>query len=165
MIELTFKDFYESRYEETGYYDLYIMENGHGEVLYIGISILKIWDRWFGWNGHIYLDNLILIGKSSVGEKIVNNLPDSWQWKIQLWTLEDCVKFCKDEISPTRANYDIKYIEPFMIMKLRPALNIIYNQNPGKDSTPKSKKEREIEALLDKAYYDVFEKNSKWNNK
>lgn len=52
----------------------------------------------------------------------------------------------------------IELTEPFMIMKLRPSLNIIYNQTPGKDSTPMSEKEKKIEALLDKAYYEVFEK-------
>ncbi|MBI3170265.1 MAG: hypothetical protein HYZ22_17410 [Chloroflexi bacterium] len=162
MIEITFKEFYELNYQEDAFHDLYVMKNGNDEVLYVGISSQKIWDRWFGWNGHIFDDHLILIGKSSIGQKVVDNLPDSWCWKIQLWTLDDCVAFCKDEISPTRAYYDIKYLEPFMIEKLRPVLNVLYNQNPGKDSTPKSEKEKRIDKILDKAYYEVFEKNSRW---
>lgn len=75
------------------------MKNGLDEILYIGISSQKIWDRWFGWNGHIFDGRDFLDGKSSIGEKIVDHLPDSWGWKIQLWTLDDCVALCKDEIS------------------------------------------------------------------
>jgi hypothetical protein len=59
MIEITFKDFYELNYRETEAYELYVMKNGHDEVLYVGISSQNIWGRWFGWNGHIFDDNLI----------------------------------------------------------------------------------------------------------
>lgn len=158
MLEITFKEFCELEYEEDGPHELYVVKNGLDETLYIGITSQKIWDRWFGWNGHIFLSGAILEGRSSVGNKIVDHLPDSWKWKIQLWSLDDCVIFCKDEISPTRKYYNIKYLEPFMIEKLRPALNVAYNLNPGADNTPQSEKEKE----LDRIYKEVFEKNSKW---
>jgi hypothetical protein len=45
-----------------------------------------------------------------------------------------------------------------MIQKLRPALNAIYNLHPGKDTTPKSKKEIEREKFLDKMYDQIFNK-------
>lgn len=160
MIEITFKEFYELEYKEDGLHELYVVKNGLDETLYIGITSQKIWDRWFGWNGHIFLSGAILEGRSSVGCRIVDHLPDSWAWIVQLWTLDDCVAFCKDEISSTRRSYDIKYLEPFMIEKLRPALNIAYNLNPSTDNTPKSEKEKVREAELDKAYYEVFEKKS-----
>jgi hypothetical protein len=49
-----------------------------------------------------------------------------------------------------------------MIEKLRPALNVTYNLNPGADNTPKSEKEKAREAELNRIYKEVFEKNSKW---
>jgi hypothetical protein len=99
--------------------------------------------------------------ESSVGRKVVDHLPDSWDWKIQLWTLEDCKEFCADDLNPN-GRYDIKWLEPFMIQKLRPSLNVIYNLNPGIDSTPLSEREKKRKEALDKAYREIFEKNSKW---
>jgi len=162
MLEITFREFYELEYEEDGLHELYVVKNGLDETLYVGITSQKIWDRWFGWNGHIFLSGAILEGRSSVGNKIVDHLPDSWKWKVQLWTLDDCVAFCKDEISPTRKYYDTKYLEPFMIEKLRPALNVTYSLNPGADNTPKSEKEKAREVELDRIFKEIFEKNSKW---
>lgn len=105
-----------------------------------------------------------MVGESAVGQKIVDHLPDSWNWKIQLWTLDDCVAFCMDELNPN-GRYTIKFLESFMIQKLRPILNVACNLNPGVDHMPKSEKEKRREAELDKAFYEVFEKNSKWRSK
>lgn len=88
-------------------------------------------------------------------------MPDSWDWKIQLWTLEDCLRFCADELNP-KGRYTIKWLEPIMIQRLRPNLNVIYNLNPGIDNTPLSEREKKRKEALDKAFYEVFEKNSKW---
>jgi hypothetical protein len=101
-----------------------------------------------------------LVGQSSVGEKIVDHLPDSWEWKIQLWTLEDCLEFCADELKP-HGRYTIKWLEPIMIQKLRPSLNTIYNLNPSVDHTPISEREKRREAELDRAYREIFEKKNK----
>lgn len=159
MIEIDFQDFHDQNYEETGY-ELYVMKNGLEDVLYVGISKWSIWERWFGWSGHIaWLDDRIT-GSTSVGQKIVGHLPDSLKWKIQLWTLEDCVNLCKEEfhIPPSP---DISFIEPIMINKLSPILNVVCNTQPGKDTTPRSKKEIEREKLLDEAYRKIFEKHEK----
>jgi hypothetical protein len=162
MIEISFKDFYEYKYQDPvdNFFELYVMKNGFDDVLYIGISNQNIWNRWFGWNGHITFSNKFIGGESSVGRKIVDHLPDSWDWRIQLWTLEDCASFCKD-ILPSASNYPIQFLELLMIKKLSPVLNNNYNLNPGIDHMPKSEKEKIREAELDKAYKDVFEKKEK----
>ena len=157
MIEVDFESFHNQDYVEEGY-DLYVVKNGLGDVLYVGISKQSIWERWFGWNGHIlWLDNVIE-GNSSVGQKIVDHLPVSLTWKIQLWTYEDCITFCKDLIPATMRNPGISFLEAFMIQKLSPILNVNYNLQPGKDTTPKSQQEIERERLLDQLYRDIFEK-------
>jgi hypothetical protein len=46
-----------------------------------------------------------------------------------------------------------------MINKLSPILNVSCNLHPGKDTTPKSKKEIEREKLLDEVYRKIFEKH------
>lgn len=163
MIEITFKEFYEYTYREDGFYELYIMKNGLEEILYVGISAQNIWNRWFGWNGHIMGDSSFMIGESTVGRKIVDYLPDAWNWKIQLWTLDDCKAFCADEIN-LHGRYTIQSIqavEPLMIRKLHPILNMNYNKNLGVDHMPISEKEKRRKAILDQVYYEVFEKKTK----
>src|SRR5690349_5689608 len=156
MIELDFESFHNQEYAEDGY-SLYVVKNGLGNVLYVGISHLNIWERWFGWSGHILWVDQVIEGHSHVGEKIVDHLPDSLQWKIQLWTLEDCLEFCRD-VLPTTRPPDIDFVEPYMIQKLSPILNGSYNLRPGKDNTPKSKKEIERENSLNEMYKKIFEK-------
>ena len=161
MIEITFKDFYEYKYREDGFYELYAIKNGLEEILYVGISDQNIWNRWFGWNGHIMGDARYMIGESTVGKKIVDHLPDSCSWKIQLWTLDDCVAFCEDELGLLRGRYTIQSVEPFMVQKLCPILNVHYNKNPGVDHMPRSEKEKRRQAVLDQVYREVFEKKAK----
>lgn len=43
MIEIDFQDFLDQNYEETGY-ELYVMKNGLGDVLYIEIEREKLLD-------------------------------------------------------------------------------------------------------------------------
>jgi len=52
MIELDFVQFHEQHYREQRY-ELYVLKNGLGDILYIGISKSNIWERWFGWGGHM----------------------------------------------------------------------------------------------------------------
>lgn len=159
MIELDFEKFHNHDYVEKGY-DLYVMKNGLGHPLYVGISTGSIWDRWFGWSGHLVWDGKIIYGTGAIGQKIVDHLPDSLKWKIQLWTLKDCIKFCRHELKGMKHQPDIKFIEPFVIQKLSPILNGTYNLRPGKDTTPKSKKEIEREKYLDRMYDEIFNKRN-----
>jgi hypothetical protein len=41
MIEITFQEFHEQKYEEQ-LFRLYVMKNGLGDILYIGITINDI---------------------------------------------------------------------------------------------------------------------------
>jgi hypothetical protein len=159
MIELSFWNFHEQNYDENGLgfgYCLYVVKNGTGCVLYVGISTVDVWERWFGWGGHITWDGNMIYGESSIGEKIEKHIPDSLNWKIQLWTLEDCIKFCRTELSSDIFEKTIHDVEPIMIQKLSPALNDTYNLNPGKDTTPKSPKEKELEEKADRLYKEIF---------
>jgi hypothetical protein len=158
MIELAFLQFYEQQYRERGY-QLYLLKNGLGDTLYIGIATMSIGERWFGWGGHMTWDGKVIYGESPLGVKIENHLPDSLKWKIQLWTLKDCIKFCGAEIPSYISGPTIRDVEPVMIQKLRPALNVTYNLNPGKDTKPKSQKEIELERKADELYRDIFDRD------
>ena len=157
MIELSFIDFYEQNYDYQDYC-LYVLKNGLGDILYIGISKNDVWQRWFGWGGHMTWDGKVIYGESPVGVKIENHLPDSLSWKIQLWTLQDCINFCRNELPTDTLEITIHEIEPIIIRKLSPALNGIYNLKPGKDTTPKSQREMELEQKADELYREIFNK-------
>jgi len=157
MIELSFREFHDYKYRERGY-ELYVMKNRLGDILYIGISTIDVWGRWFAWGGHMMWDGNVIYGDSPIGVKIENHLPDSLNWKIQLWTLKDCLKFCGKELRVDASEATIRDLEPIMIRKLRPAMNGTYNLDPGKDTTPKSWKEIELERKADEAYNEIFNK-------
>ena len=157
MIELTFQEFHEQQYDDNRYC-LYVMKNGLGDVLYVGISTSDIWERWFGWGGHMLWDGNVIYGESPIGVKIEDHLPDSLKWNIQLWNLKDCLEFCREDLPTDISTITIHDIEPIMIRKLSPALNGTHNLNPGKDSTPKSRREIERQKALDQLYKEVFNK-------
>jgi hypothetical protein len=163
MIELSFWNFHEQNYEDKNYC-LYVMKNGFGGVLYVGISTVDIWMRWFGQGGHLTWDGSVIYGESLIGVKIENHIPDSLSWKIQLWTLEDCMGFCGQDVPDTKFLTDYEYkravhnIEQKFIKRLSPALNRTYNLNPGTDTTPKSQKEKEWGKFVDQAYDEIFNK-------
>jgi hypothetical protein len=75
VIELRFEDFHEQNYEDKGFC-LYVLKNGLGDVLYVGISAVDVWSRWFGWGGHMLWDGKVIYGESSIGIKIENHLPE-----------------------------------------------------------------------------------------
>ena len=51
-------------------------------------------------------------------------------------------------------------VEPFVIKKLSPILNVTYNLSLGKDTTPKCKREIEREKFLDDMYKKIFDKKT-----
>src|SRR5271157_2690979 len=157
MIELEFIQFHEQKYRGKRY-ELYMLNNGVGDILYIRISTRDVWERWFGWGGHMMWDGKVICGESPIGVKIESNLPDSLQWKIQLWTLKDCITFFRNELPKDLHNITIHDIEPIMIQKLSPAINSTYNLHPSNDTTRKSRKEMELEQKADRAYDEIFNK-------
>lgn len=128
------------------------------DILYVGISTNDVWERWFGWGGHMTWDGDVIYGESPIGVKIQNHLPNSLKWKFQLWTLKECIEFCRNELPSDISEVTIHEIEPIMIRKLSPVLNLIYNYAPGKDTTTKSQKEKELKQRTDTAYDEIFNK-------
>jgi site-specific recombinase XerD len=146
MIELTFLEFHEQKYRDQRFC-LYVVKNGNEEILYVGISTNDVWERWFGWGGHMTWDEKVIYGESSISINIEDHLPISLQWKIQLWTFKDCLEFCIKDLPEGTHAITIHDIEPIMIQKLSPALNIIYNIPAKTDIGPDSKRELEKSVL------------------
>jgi len=161
MIEMAFKEFYQSYgnwpIDGKGY-SLYVMHNGSGDVLYIGISSDSIWNRWFGGRSHISVNkteiggklNVSVTGIDLIGEKIIDHLPESGEWKIQLWDIKEAAEFCNSRIKA------YPFVETDMINKLHSILNVRQNSHPGKDTTPESKAEKKRKKEAEETARRVF---------
>lgn len=150
MKALTFSQFYKGEYEDVGY-ELYFLKDIKGSAIYIGISRGSIWHRWFGGGpSHMDIDQAGKIyGKSYVGEVIQRRFPGSWEWVIELWTKEDCLKACEHQVSgKDLEQIEIEAIEPHMITKFEPLYNV--SHGGGRHEDPLTTKS------LDKIYKDLF---------
>ena len=154
MIELTFSAFLHGDYEDQGY-ELYLVRDAE-QIMYIGISSVSVWDRWFSNLGShmLVLPNGRLRGNSIIGEAIARRLPDSLDWKIELWTKEDCINALQDEISSLGfrfpENMSLYDLEALLIKKLAPYYNATHRGAAQQDPF--------ISKVLDEAYRKIFEK-------
>ena len=150
MKVLKLSQFYKGEYKDIGY-ELYFLKDIEGCAMYIGISRGSIWHRWFGGGpspmginstGKIY-------GKSYIGEVIQRRFPGSWDWTIELWTKNDCLKACSIEISGKNVDHiEIETIEPYMINKFQPLYNVTHGGGRHEDPLTTNN--------LDKIYKDLF---------
>jgi hypothetical protein len=129
MISVRFEEFMNGEYDNKDEaHELYVLKN-ESLVLYVGISTRNIWERWFGSISSHLVRNYYgeWFSTSDAGRAVLENMPVSNDWTIELWTLQDCIDFLGERFA--RANksaLSIRYVEPYMIGKLRPSLNVIY---------------------------------------
>ena len=141
MITMTFSQFTdpENFPDEKGL-ELYVLREKQN-ILYIGISQRNVWNRWFGNRGRMWKG----VGGSwgsgdHVGICIIENMPLSLNWEIDLWTLKECLTylewdyFHKDGFTGEFFKrqdgffpFTIKDVEPELIYTLSPAYNMTYN--------------------------------------
>jgi len=135
MKALSFSEFYKGNYIDLGY-ELYLVKDLNGNVMYIGISRDSIWHRWFeGGTGHMLVDsNGKIHGQSYIGEVIERRFPNSWNWVIGLWTKDDCIKACSEYFENSKkSKIEIEMIEPYMIKKYEPLYNIAHGNGRHED--------------------------------
>ena len=150
MKKLKFFEFYQGEFEDIGY-ELYFLRDNDDEAMYIGISRISVWHRWFGGAGsHMSVgeNKNEIYGTSYVGQVIERRFPNSWDWEIELWTREDCLKILeKDLVGRDYSNISIQTIEPLMITKFKPLYNVMHG---GYHEDPLTSKR------LDDAYRKLF---------
>lgn len=147
MIMYKIKDFLSSEKEidyEDNDLEVYVVRNNE-EILYVGMAKHGIYRRWFIDPGHhIYLNknNLPIRGYSKIGNRIMDDLPRSMDWEIDLWSIKDLLLFFNKDyrIENKKMRIDcfytgldfecsLKYIEGYLIVYLNPLLNIIGNNS------------------------------------
>lgn len=150
MKSLSFSEFYAGQFADEGY-ELYLVKDVERKPMYIGISRDSVWHRWFG-GGPSHMDVNAegrVYGKSYIGEVIERRFPSSWEWVIELWTKEECIKACKNDFVGRNADkIEIESIEPYMIAKFEPLYNVTHAGGHHEDPLTTEK--------LDRIYKDLF---------
>lgn len=125
MVSLSFGEFWRGEYEEKGYC-LYVVRNP--EALYVGRSV-DIWERWFGdRTPHISLNFQGLpFGNSSIGTYVVDRLPGSLEWTIELWTFDDLKEHFN--LSFTPPDMVLPDLKQWMIAELKPRIPLDYRED------------------------------------
>ena len=151
MKALKFSEFYEGHFTDDGY-ELYLLRDSDENALYIGISRDSIWHRWFG-GGTSHMDVDVtgkVYGKSNIGEIIERRFPSSWNWTIELWMKEDCLKVCATEfLGKDSDKVGIDALEPYMIVKFEPLYNVAHSSGHHEDPLTTKR--------LDQIYKHLFE--------
>jgi len=70
MIEITFKGFYEYKYREDGFHELYVMKNGFEDILYVGISIKTSGIVGLAGMGLLWMVLILWLEKVQLGERL-----------------------------------------------------------------------------------------------
>jgi hypothetical protein len=91
MLQFTIKQAMDGAYNTSGYY-IYLYRDGE-TVFYVGRSQSPL-DRLMQ---HLALDDRGY--GSSLGDIILDNLPESWEWTIELYTLAECLPFIEQHKS------------------------------------------------------------------
>lgn len=119
MITLTFAEFHKGDYDDKDEcHDLYIIKRDT-ETLYVGISTRDVWNRWFGqWGGHIRRNGWgEYFHTSEIGRAVIENMPQSNNWTVELWTLDDLRKYFATPL------LSLRRAENLMIKQLKPCHN------------------------------------------
>jgi hypothetical protein len=150
MLAMFFSDFYIGEYEDLGY-ELYLLRDSEGVAMYIGITKDSIWHRWFE-GGTSHMESQTggrLYGKSVIGEVIERRFPHSWNWTIELWRKNDCIKACdRDFRGKDIEKLNIEAIESRMVAKFEPLYNVIHGGGRHEDPL--------ISKGLNIIYKDIF---------
>ena len=128
MLDLTFAEFYGANYDDSHDVGVYVVKNG--DALYVGMSSSNIWNRWFygTFRSHMEQDvSGMWYGYSAIGRKIADNMPESWNWHIELWRVEDCVNFFGDYLATVgfrTDRIDVRAAEQILMKHYNPKLNV-----------------------------------------
>lgn len=162
MISLTFRDFYDCRYED-GEYDLYVLRDKDA-VLYVGISRENVHDRWFG-GGFSHMNTVAwsdypVSSTDLIGERVYINYPESLEWTMELWSVNDCVEYIGENTGVPKGvlSKNLSVIESEMIRILTPLYNRTMNRKRNLEPRTRAEKERHDlrEKKLDSIYDSIF---------
>jgi len=153
MYTLPFEKFIDPDYFPESKIVLYVVrEKEH--IYYVGISKTNVWYRWFGANGRM-VKNIYdkWISYDSIGNHIIQNMPKSYKWDIDLWTAEESNQFLDS------SSTNLKDIESEMISAVLPSINFIGNSRDYSNENDSHKLDKYLEYI--KSHQEKILKRSK----
>jgi hypothetical protein len=159
VIAITFYDFYHRNYKK-GNFSLYVLRDGK-TVLYVGISKVDIWDRWFGnLTPHMEVfkteKHQVFRGNTRAGRSVAENYPESIKWTVELWTVDDCKEYLLSFGVDKTYLSDLLSVEREMIRQRKPLYNV--QNSVGGSDMPRTKKEKELFRKQAEIYNSIFNK-------
>jgi len=136
MIQTTFKELLQGKLDTTDLEGIYVIRDGE-HVLYVGRST-DVVERL-----HEHIENW---PSSAIGDLFMLNRPQSYNWRIELMTPEECRPFLLSRSSmyeDARIPVGIEAAERAMILHYGPSMNGSLNLHPK--PLPKHIKRHEIE--------------------
>ena len=122
MLTYTLAEFLETAPDE-GYCTVYVARDG-ATVLYVGKATAGIRERWAGGRSpHVIVNGFGWQGYSTIGSLIVEHLPESRDWQIDLYTAEECQEIVLRHF-PYCNHVSTNYAELALIQELRPLFNV-----------------------------------------
>ncbi len=123
MMTITVADVVDNTLSESGWgsFSIYVFRDGDF-VLYVGKAEQNIIDRLEDHLGLSYRP------ESQIGRLVNDNAPGSYQWKIDLLTMDDCQPIAARHF-PTAKLIDVITAERAIISEFRPPLNRQSNAN------------------------------------
>jgi hypothetical protein len=143
MISINFETFVSGKYDSRGeLHQLYVVCDAT-QVYYVGIARNGAWDRWFGSLGRMRQDATgKWHGEDAVSHEIISHMPESLNYTIDLYTIDNCRTFITIRGIALDPSCDLLDIESIMIDLLRPCLNVAENRH-SRDPHPDQIHERE----------------------
>lgn len=120
------------------------------EILYIGISKIGVYNRWFGGqNPHIKFRFEEIYGTSTIGKNIIDNFPDSKKWLIDQFSEIECLEYLNkpyvldenkritiDDFYTGLSRFvDMRYLEEILIGKFNPRFNTMKRTNNPRNNS------------------------------
>lgn len=124
-------------------YSIYRFRDGEF-VLYVGKTARNILERLYE---HIGID-----GQTGITKIVEDNLPESLNWEIDLFTVRECIPLIKKYFKVKRIkDWDTDSAEKAMIQACRPALNSTLSYNSAQLPLKYTKKslERQRKTMLE----------------
>jgi hypothetical protein len=147
MLTITVGDVMNDKVQESswGPFCIYVFRDSDF-VLYVGKTDQNIIDRIAQHLGLTYWS------ESQVGKLVEDNAPESYNWCVDLLTLDECVPIVKSYF-PSAEMVDVALAEQALILEYSPALNSLLNPHPR--ALPRKYTSRKDSRIKD-AYRKMF---------
>jgi hypothetical protein len=139
--------------EFVGPYSIYRFRDGDF-ILYVGKTERNIAERLW--------EHIGLGGQTQLTPLIEDNIPESLDWQVDLYTVTDCFPFIKEYLAAkVMEEWDVALAEKALIMHSSPAINSTLNYHPTELPERYTRKRLERARSAFSSYLPSYSKTNK----